>query len=229
MPTLDVDPATIDPDENYARSLRGELYYGFFPDRIAARARAKAACDRYNNAGSITRRKQVELWRDILNDKTPLPPLKASQIEDDALFDDDPWIESPVCIDFGEHTKVGKKSYMNFNITILDTCRVVIGERVLIAANVSLYAATHPLDPVLRNGTAGPELGKEIHIEDDCFIGGNVVICPGVTIGKGSTIGAGSVVTRDIPEYSVAAGNPARVTKTIVPGSEKAPPLKEKD
>lgn len=79
---------------------------------------------------------------------------------------------------------------------ILDTCRVTIGARTLLGPNVNLYSGTHPLDPALRNGTNGPELGKEIHIGEDCWIGGNVVILPGVSIGKGATIGAGSVVTK---------------------------------
>lgn len=73
---------------------------------------------------------------------------------------------------------------------------MTIGARTLIASNVSLYSGTHPLDPDSRNGTKGPELGKEIHIEEDSWIGGSVVILPGVRIGKGSTVGAGSVVTK---------------------------------
>lgn len=71
-----------------------------------------------------------------------------------------------------------------------------IGARTLFAPNVSLYSGTHPLDPDLRNGTKGPETGKEIHIGEDVWIGGNVTILPGVTIGNGSTVGAGSVVTK---------------------------------
>jgi acetyltransferase-like isoleucine patch superfamily enzyme len=67
----------------------------------------------------------------------------------------------------------------------------------------------------VRNGTRGPELGKEIHVGEDCWIGGNVVILPGVTIGRGSTVGAGSVVTKSVPEFTVVAGNPARVVRKI--------------
>jgi acetyltransferase-like isoleucine patch superfamily enzyme len=86
--------------------------------------------------------------------------------------------------------------FINFNATIIDTCLVTIGARTLLAPNVSLYSGTHPLDPEVRNGTKGPELGGEIHIEEDCWLGGNVIILPGVRIGKGSTIGAGAVVTK---------------------------------
>jgi acetyltransferase-like isoleucine patch superfamily enzyme len=86
--------------------------------------------------------------------------------------------------------------FINFNATILDTCKVKIGSRTLLASNVSLFSGTHPLDPEVRNGTQGPEEGAEIVIEEDCWIGGNVTILPGVTIGKGSTVGAASVVTK---------------------------------
>jgi acetyltransferase-like isoleucine patch superfamily enzyme len=85
---------------------------------------------------------------------------------------------------------------MNFNSVFVNTCLTTIGNNVLIGPNVSFYSGTHPLDPAVRNGTKGPEAGKEIHVGDDCWIGGNVVILPGVTIGRGCTIGAGSVVTK---------------------------------
>jgi acetyltransferase-like isoleucine patch superfamily enzyme len=92
--------------------------------------------------------------------------------------------------------RLGEGVFINFNCVIVNTCLVTVGARTLFGPNVSLYSGTHPLDPALRNGTEGPELGKEIHIGEDCWIGGNVIVLPGVTIGKGSTIGAGSVVTK---------------------------------
>lgn len=73
---------------------------------------------------------------------------------------------------------------------------MTIGARTLLASNVSLYSGTHPLDPDVRQGTKGPELGGEIHIEEDCWLGGNVIVLPGIRIGKGSVVGAGSVVTK---------------------------------
>ena len=125
-----------------------------------------------------------------------MPPELPNQEEDEAQFAEDPWVEPSVHIDYGTKVRLASNVYINFNCTILDTCLVTIGSRVLIAPNVSFYSGTHPLDPELRNGTVGPELGKEIHVEDDCWIGGNVTILPGVRIGKGSTVGAGSVVTK---------------------------------
>ncbi|KAI5362071.1 Putative trimeric LpxA-like superfamily, maltose/galactoside acetyltransferase [Septoria linicola] len=206
--------------ENKARALRGELYYAFTPELVNARRRASHACTRYNNAGEITRRRQVELWRDIVGDKTPLPPQAETDEADEELFAEDAWVEGPIHIDYGTNVELGKNVFINFNCTILDTCRVTIGARTLIASNVSLYSGTHPLDPDVRNGTKGPELGGEIHIGEDCWLGGNVVILPGITIGQGCTIGAGSVVTKDVPPYKVVAGNPARIIKDVPRGTK---------
>lgn len=199
--------------ENKARALRGELYYAFTPELVNARRRASLACTRYNNAGEITRRRQVELWREcdhllstyrgreltfvsIVGDKTPLPPQAETEEADEELFAEDAWVEGPIHIDYGTNVELGKNVFINFNCTILDTCKVTIGARTLIASNVSLYSGTHPLDPDVRNGTKGPEMGGEIHIGEDCWLGGNVIILPGITIGQGCTIGAGSVVTK---------------------------------
>lgn len=201
--------------ENKRLALTGQLHYSFTPEMTLARARCKQACTHFNNAGPAPRRRFVQLWREINEDTTPLPPLLPDPAEDAALFDEEPWIEAPIRIDYGHNVHLGRNVYINFNCTITDTCPVTIGSRTLIAPNVSLYAATHPLDPELRNGTKGPELGKAITIGEDCWIGGDATILPGVTIGRGATIGAGSVVTRDVPAFCVAAGNPASVLRKI--------------
>lgn len=85
----------------------------------------------------------------------------------------------------------------------------------MVGPNCSFYSGTHPLDPTVRNGTRGPESGKPITIGEDCWLGGNVIVLPGVTIGKGSTVGAGSVVTKDVEPYTCVAGNPARFIRKI--------------
>lgn len=85
----------------------------------------------------------------------------------------------------------------------------------MIGPNCSFYSGTHPTDPVVRNGTKGPETGKPITIGEDCWFGGNCIVLPGVTIGRGSTVGAGSVVTKNVPPYSVVVGNPARVLRSV--------------
>lgn len=118
-------------------------------------------------------------------------------------------------MDYGFNVKLGKGVFLNFNSVFLDTCLITIGSRTLVGPNVSFYSATHPLDPLVRKGLEGPEAGKEIHVGEDCWIGGNVIILPGVTIGRGSVVGAGSVVTKSVPEFTVVAGNPARFIKKI--------------
>lgn len=124
-----------------------------------------------------------------------------------------PIVNSPFYCDYGCNIHVGDHFFSNFNLTILDEAMVTIGNHTYIGPNVSLYTACHPTDPVERR--KGTEWAKPITIGNDVWIGGNVTVLPGITIGNGCTIGAGSVVTSDIPEGSIAVGNPCRVIKTI--------------
>lgn len=98
--------------------------------------------------------------------------------------------------DYGWNIILGQNVFINANSCFLDTCPIKIGSRTLVGPNVHFYAGTHPLDPLVRNGTKGPELGKPITIGEDCWIGGHVIILPGVTIGNGAVVGAGSTVTK---------------------------------
>lgn len=132
----------------------------------------------------------------IAQDTTPLPPAKEDPAEDDAVLENEPWIERPIRVDYGYNVKLGQGVFINFDCVIIDTCQVTIGARTLFGPKVNLYSGTHPLDPDLRNGTSGPETGKEIHIGEDCWLAGNVTVLPGVTIGNGAVIGASSVVTK---------------------------------
>ena len=122
-------------------------------------------------------------------------------------------VEAPLHCDYGWNIEVGENFYANYNLTILDICKVTIGKNVMIAPNVSIYTAGHPIHPTSRN--SGYEYGAPISIGDNVWIGGNTVITPGVTIGSNTVIGAGSVVTKDIPEWCVAVGNPCRVVRQI--------------
>ncbi|KAL0058754.1 hypothetical protein AAF712_014562 [Marasmius tenuissimus] len=124
------------------------------------------------------------------------------------------FIEPPFKPDYGFNVVFGRKGFANFGLTILDTSLVIIiGDRVQMAFNVSLLTATHSTSVLSRMKFV--EYGLPIVIGDDVWIGSNVQVMPGVIIGKGCTIGAGSVVTKDIPEYSVAVGCPARVIKKL--------------
>jgi acetyltransferase-like isoleucine patch superfamily enzyme len=105
--------------------------------------------------------------------------------------------------------------FSDSSMVILDCGLVTIGDRVMFGPFVSIYAATHETEVQSRRDNI--EFAREVYIGDDCWIGGNVIILPGVTIGKGCTIGAGSVVTKDIPEYSVAIGSPAKIVKKVKP------------
>ena len=133
----------------------------------------------------------------IVGDTRPLPPQLQDPKEDEAQFDEtDAYVDGPVSIDHGLNFKIGKGSFLNFNALILDTCLITVGENVLFGPNVSLYGAIHPMDPAERRGLKGPEAGKEIHIEDDVWIGAGATILGGVRVGRGSTVGACSVVTK---------------------------------
>ena len=133
----------------------------------------------------------------IVCDERPMPPVNPDPKEDEALFEEtDPFVDGPISVDHGLNFKVGKGTFLNFNLLVLDTCLITVGENVLFGPNVSIYGATHPLDPAVRRGLKGPEGGKEVHIEDDVWIAGSVIILAGVRIGKGSTVGAGAVVTK---------------------------------
>ena len=123
------------------------------------------------------------------------------------------FLQGPVYFDYGVFTKFGSGCYANFNLTVLDTCPVTIGDNVMLGPNVSIYTATHPLDA--RERASGLEMAHPITIGNDVWIGGNTVINPGVTIGDGTVIGSGSVVTRDIPAGVIAAGNPCRVLRPV--------------
>lgn len=123
------------------------------------------------------------------------------------------FVNPPFYCDYGFNIHVGKNFFCNYNCTFLDVAKITIGDNCFMASNVALYTAGHPIHPETRNTLI--EYGKPITIGDNVWIGGNVVINPGITIGSNTVIGAGSVVTKDIPEWVVAAGNPCKVIRSI--------------
>ena len=122
-------------------------------------------------------------------------------------------IRSPFFCDYGYNIEVGDNFFANYNFVVLDGAKVTIGNNVFIAPNVGLYTAGHPLDHERRN--QGIEYARSITIEDDVWIGAGVQVCPGVTIGRGAVVAAGSIVTKDVPPFTMVAGVPAKVIKTI--------------
>lgn len=141
-------------------------------------------------------------------------------------------IKENICIepnfwcDYGYNIKVGENFYANHNLVILDCATVAFGDNVFIGPNCSFYTAGHPLDVKQRN--EGLEYAHSIHVGDNVWMGGNVVVLPGVSIGNNSVIGAGSVVTKDIPDNVVAVGNPCKVVKIITEEKSKQGHYKSK-
>lgn len=122
-------------------------------------------------------------------------------------------VRAPIAVDYGFQIFIGEGTFINFNLTALDPVTIHIGKNCQIGPNVQLYTPIHPMEPEPR--AAGWEAAEPIVVEDNVWLGGGVVVCPGVRIGHDSVIGAGSVVTRDIPPRSFAAGSPARVIRSL--------------
>jgi maltose O-acetyltransferase len=123
------------------------------------------------------------------------------------------YIEPPFRCDYGSNISIGDNFYANFDCIILDVCEVIIGDNVFLGPRVCVYTAAHPIDASVRNSLL--EFGKPVAIGDGVWVGGNAVINPGVTIGSNVVIGSGSVVTKDIPDNVIAAGNPCAVIRGI--------------
>ena len=160
------------------------------------RRRSKLLCFRYNKTDPMNEEQRGKLIRELLGGAGKTP-----------------WLETPIHFAYGCNTTVGDHFYSNFNLTIVDDVSVTIGNCVMCAPNVTISTTGHPVHPYYR--TRGAHFSLPIVIEDNVWIGANVAIMPGVTIGKNSVIGAGSVVTRDIPANVVAFGTPCRVIRPI--------------
>ena len=176
--------------------------------------------DKELNALLIKARKLARAYNQIDEDE----PQKREEILKELLCNslNLPYLQAPIYFDYGCNTTFGKFCSTNFNFTCLDVCPVHIGDNVFIGPNVTLATPMHPLLPEERNVRQDEngryynlEYAKPITIEDNCWLASNVVVCGGVTIKEGCVIGAGSVVTRDIPPYSLAAGNPCRVIRKL--------------
>ena len=179
------------------KMLAGELYdANYNKDLEKEREQAKDLCYEFNKIKPSDRKKQKEILKRILG-------------RTKETFR----IEQPFICDYGYNIEIGENFYSNHNLIILDANKVVFGDNVFIAPNCSFYTAGHPLEVELRN--KGFEYAKPIKVGDNVWIGGNVIVLPGVTIGDNTVIGAGSVVTKDIPSNVLAVGNPCRVIRTI--------------
>lgn len=203
--------------EEYEKMISGMLYDSFVTELSSTRFKARRWCHEYNTTFPDDPNANFE---SILKDRLPKLKEILGHVEGDDVF-----IEPPFRVDYGCNISVGARFYANFNLTILDDALVTIGDTVMFGPNVSILAATHETEVQSRRDNI--EYAKPITIGDDCWIGGHVVILPGVTIGQGCTIGASSVVTRDIPAWSVAMGSPARVVKKVKPVGKDAKEIQD--
>jgi maltose O-acetyltransferase len=178
------------------KMLAGELYLADDLELVADNKRASSLLRIYNS----TTEEQQDQRKKILNELLG----KVGEIIS---------IVPPFHCDYGSNIYAGNGLYMNYGCVILDCNIVEIGENVLCAPYVQIYAAYHPTEPEIR--LTGKELAAPVKIGNNVWIGGGAIICPGVTIGDNTTIGAGSVVIKDIPANVVAAGNPCRIIRHL--------------
>ena len=178
------------------KMLAGEVYYACDPVLIKELNECKDILQQYNNLRPTDLDARREMLQQILG-----------------ACDEHVFINQPFYCDYGKHIRVGKRFFANFHFTVLDEAPVTIGDNAFIGPNVSIYTACHSTEPSERNTRM--EWAKPVRIGNNCWIGGSVTILPGVSIGNNCTIGAGSVVVHDIPDNSIAVGNPARVVKRI--------------
>jgi maltose O-acetyltransferase len=178
------------------KMLAGELYDPLDAQLVVARRRARLLCQAFNATPDDRPEERARLLAGLI-------PTAARGA----------WIEAPFHCDYGGNITLGERVFFNFNCVVLDVAPVRIGSGVLFGPAVQIYTATHPLEAAGRR--SGLESGKPIEIGDEAWIGGGAIICPGVRIGARAVIGAGSVVTRDVPDGMLAAGNPCRVLRRI--------------
>lgn len=185
-----------DPRSNRERMLAGDLYIADDPDNERLARRGLALADAYHRAEVAADPGARAILADLLG-----------------TLGEDAYVKPPLFVDYGEGVHIGARTFVNYNLTALDVASITIGQDCQIGPNVQLLTPTHPVEPQPRRDKL--EAAQPIVIGDNVWLGGGVIVCPGVTIGENSVIGAGAVVTRDIPANVVAVGNPARVIKQI--------------
>lgn len=193
--------ATGTPDRDAPRSMRermdaGDLYLADDPELVEAYVRAQELTEAYNATGVRERERRTTILGELLG-----------------AIGEDTAIRPPLHVDYGSRIRIGARAFANFGLVALDVAPITIGDDVQIGPNVQLLTPLHPLEAGLRRDKW--ENALPIAIGDNVWLGGGVVVCPGVTIGANTVVGAGSVVTRDLPAGVLAVGNPARVVREL--------------
>ncbi|MFG3101929.1 sugar O-acetyltransferase [Streptomyces sp. NPDC048182] len=193
MPT---DPLPEDSRTPLERMLAGDLYVADDPEIARRQKAAMRLAARYEAA--------------YLEDPATARPLLADLL---AAVGEDVDVRPPLHVDFGSNLSIGARTFVNYRLVALDVARITIGEDCQIGPGVQLLTPTHPVEPGPRRDKL--EAALPITVGDNVWLGGGVIVCPGVSIGDNSVIGAGAVVTRDIPPNVVAVGNPARPVRDL--------------
>lgn len=183
------------------RMRRGELYLADDPRLQADYQLAQSLLERFNASAAAQPEIRLTLLQQLLG-----------------TCGEEVVVRPPLLCDYGQYIHIGEATFINYGAVLLDVQPIRIGVRCQVGPGVQILTATHPVDPHLRS--AGWEAGRPVTIGDNVWLGGGVIVCPGVSIGADSVIGAGSVVTRDIPAGVVAVGSPARVVRSVDGTSE---------
>lgn len=186
-----------DPRTNYQRMVAGDDYISDDPLITQAQAQATSRTAAFNQAYQDDPEASQTLAAELFGE-----------------FGEEAHVRGPVRVDYGTHISIGPRTFINWGLTAVDVAPVRIGADCQIGPGVQLLTATHPVSPTPRRDKV--EGSAPVTLEDNVWLGGGAIICPGVTIGKNSVIGAGAVVTRDIPANVVAVGNPARVVRETI-------------
>ena len=185
-----------DPRTNRERMLAGDLYIADDPENARLAQRAVRVADAYHRASVAEDAGARSLLVELLG-----------------TLGEDAYVKPPLFVDYGENVHIGPRTFVNYNLTALDVATITIGADCQLGPGIQLLTPTHPVEPQPRRDKL--EAALPIVIGDNVWLGGGVIVCPGVTIGDNTVVGAGAVVTRDLPANVVAVGNPARVVREI--------------
>ncbi|MFJ5933947.1 sugar O-acetyltransferase [Streptomyces sp. NPDC093071] len=193
---METDYFAGDPRTNLERMLAGDLYIADDPEITGRQHRAMRLAARYQAA--------------YLDDPATARPLLGELL---GFAGEEVEVRPPLYVDYGSNITIGARTFVNYHLTALDVAAITIGEDCQIGPNVQLLTPTHPLEPRPRRDKL--EAALPISIGNNVWLGGGVIVCPGVSIGDNSVVGAGSVVTKDVPANVVAVGSPARAVRDL--------------
>lgn len=192
----DISDLFDDGRSNRERMLAGDLYIADDPQLAAESGRAAALLHRFNHSDPADPEARRAVLRELIGS-----------------LEEGVEIRPPLYCDYGYQISIGARTFVNFGAIFLDVAKITIGEDVQFGPNVQLLTPTHPLDPETRR--AKYEAAEPITIGDNVWLGGGVIVLPGITIGENTVVGAGAVVTKDLPPNVVAVGNPARIIRQL--------------